>query len=171
MTVFNLTDKPLNKAAAVLSFAEPDNIESVRRLLYNRSGVMNEQFVLVEVSGLLYAGFQHTLQRIQEQYVGEDDLAFLSTVAPSIESSRDSSPPSYSEDADFAFQLDCLRKTDPLQEDIPYTLRLRDMLEKGQFFEKSINDICELTALDRGQAMALCGSLSRGLALTQGMSF
>ena len=76
MVDLNFADVSLNKAAIVLSFAEPENIESVRRLLYNRSGIMNEHFALVEIPGLLYAGFRHTLRRMQEQFAGEDALAF-----------------------------------------------------------------------------------------------
>ena len=123
----------------------------------------------MEVPGILYAGFRHTLRRIQDQFVSDDEFAFLSTVAPSSpESSPHISPPYYTEDKEFSFQLDCLRRKETIQLDCPYTLRPNDLLSSEQALMHSIDKLCESTTLDRGQATALCENLCRGLAFTQG---
>ncbi|KAG8525794.1 uncharacterized protein KY384_000554 [Bacidia gigantensis] len=156
-------------AALVLSFAEPSDIDAVRRLLYNYKNVMNEKFVLVEVSGLLYAGFRHTLKRLQDQSASRDQIAFLSSIAPlTIGMDHPSSPPAYATEDHFEFQLNSICTTSGLKDGIPYALRPFALLSGGQSFKNTIDELCNRTTLDRGQAEALCETLCRGLAFTQG---
>ena len=153
----------------VLSVTEGTDIESVRRLLYNRCGIIKERFVLVEFATVLYAGFCHTLRRMQDQVGSEDEIAFSSSIIPmSPGASPTISPPAYAEDVGFAFQLDCLQTQPQSPNRSPLTLRLHDALYSEQNMKGSIDRLCDITSLDRGQATALCENLCRGLALTQG---
>ena len=151
-------------AAVVLSFAERNDIESVRRLLYNKCTILKESFVLVELPNTLYAGFCHTLRGMQVQSVGGDEIAFLSFIAPSSPGANPSvTPPTYTQDSEFAFQLDCLTSSTN-----QFAFRPQDVLSGEHDLVESINGLCDLTTLDRGQATALCENLCRGLAFTQG---
>ncbi|KAL9127763.1 MAG: hypothetical protein Q9217_003421 [Psora testacea] len=157
------------RAAVVLSFAERGDIDSVRRILYNRCGILKERFVLVELPNTLYAGFCHTLRRMQDQSTGADKIAFLSSIAPSYPGTKPSViPPVYAMEGGVTFQLECLRTKGSNGANTPVTFRPQDVLSGNQNVEKAVNVLCDMSTLDRGQATALCENLCRGLAFTQG---
>lgn len=84
------------KASAVLNFADPGEVDAVRRLLYNAQGLLQERFVLVEIPSALYAGFYWTLKQLQNQFKSEKRLSFLSSIASSeAGASPEVSPPVY----------------------------------------------------------------------------
>lgn len=143
-------------------------MNAVRRLLYNSNSLMRENFVLVEMPSTLYAGFYWTLTHLQNQSKAGKDLAFLSSIAPSIaDASPQVSPPGYSAVDDFAFQLDTLRKPG-VDHTKGLILRPKDLLSKDATQGEFIDNLCSETTLDRGQAQALCENLCRGFAFTQG---
>ncbi|KAL9102197.1 MAG: hypothetical protein Q9163_002622 [Psora crenata] len=140
--------------------------EAMRRRTGND---LRERFVLVELPNALYASFYHTLRRMQDQSRGDNEIAFLSCIAPSSpDASPSIIPPDYAEGREFAFQLDCLRPKAAKRADTPVTIRPQDVLFGDRDLEEAIDQLCDTTTLDRGQATALCENLCRGLAFTQG---
>ena len=142
---------------------------AIRRLLYNFRGFMSETFALVEIQGALFAGFRWTLQELQLQSSSARGMAFESTIAPASASDDPIvSLPDYAMDEDFSFELDILR-TDKERKDRPsLTLKPAEMLCDPASSIRMINQVCDQTSLDYGQATALCESLCRSLAFTQG---
>ena len=139
------------------------------RLTYNAQGLVNETFVLVEFPNALYAGFHWTLEQLQRQSSGSQELAFISTIAPSTAlTSPEVSPPDYTLRNEFKFQLDLLRKDRGLDTRPSLTLKPAEVISDQGFANRMIETLCEETTLDRGQATALCESLCRSLAFTQG---
>ena len=161
---------PLNAtASAILTFADPSNVDAVRRILYNSQGLLKERFILVELPNTLYAGFYYTLKQLQHQSQNEERLAFLSLIAPWVPGeSPQVSPPKYASVDGFAYQLDVLRQEDHCEGSDSLTLRPNDLLKDEQVRDTCIESLCSETTLDRGQATALCDTLCRGLAFTQG---
>ena len=156
-------------AALILSFAEPGDTDAVRRLLYNYKGVLNETFALVEVPNVLLAGFYHTLGRLQDQYASSDEIAFSSIIASTSPNSDPTCPPpAYAQEDHFEYQLNIICKAENVNQGDPYTLRLSTLLSNGQKAGNVVDELCCRTTLDRGQATALCETLCRGLAFTQG---
>lgn len=155
-------------ASVILSFAEPNDVEAVRHFLHNAHGASKKKFVLVEVPKALYAGFYWTLQQLQRQSYSDEDLAFVSSIAPSVPGiSPQVSPPEYAVDNDFAFQLDCLRKNGCTDGQPPLILRPSELASDEKQLGRLMGIICQETTLDRGQAVALCENLCRGFAFTQ----
>ena len=156
-------------ASAILTFADPADVDGVRRLLYNAQGLLQERFILVELPSTLYAGFYWTLKQLQNQSQNEERLAFLPLISPWVPGqSPEVSPPEYTSVDGFAYQLDVLRQNRNPERSDSLTLRPNDLLADKQVRDAYIETLCSETTLDRGQATALCDTLCRGLAFTQG---
>lgn len=152
----------------ILTFADPSNVDAVRRLLYNSQGLLHERFVLVELPSTLYAGFYWTLKQLQNQSQGEDPIAFLDTIASGPGVSPEVSPPKYTSAEGFAYQLDVLRQKGTFEGKDSLVLKPNDLVANEELKYDFIDTVCRETTLDRGQAVALCENLCRGLAFTQG---
>ena len=158
-----------NRAGAVLSFAQtrPGDVECVRRVLYNRCGLLNENFLLVEVPGTLVAGFYHTLRSLQMQQESTCSFAFQDVIAPeSVDSGAMVSSPNYTHSEDFAFDLSCLGTAQDTNE--KGGLKPKLALQDTEYLDRVVNQLQKDTTLDQGQAIALCEGLSRDFALIQG---
>ena len=156
-------------ASLILSFADANDVDAVRRLLHNFQGLLQEEFVLVEIPNALHAGFHHSLSQLQNQSKGDKELAFLSAIAPSNpRASPQVSPPRYTADGELVFQLDSICKEDAVTGNDPLTLKPSGVLSSSSSQENFIDKLCLRTTLDRGQATALCETLCRGFAFTQG---
>ena len=156
-------------ASAILTFADPSDVDAVRRILYNAQGLLQERFILVELPNTLYAGFYWTLKQLQNQSRNQESLAFLSLIAPWVPGeSPEVSPPEYASVDGFTYQLDVLRQKDCPRRSDSLILKPKDVLADKQVRDTCIETLCSETTLDRGQATALCDTLCRGLAFTQG---
>ncbi len=156
-------------ASVILSFADRFNCDGVRRLLYNAQGQLQERFALVDIPSALYAGFFWTLKRLQDQSKGNEQIAFLSTIAPSAEGrSPEVSLPKYTTAEGFEFQLDGLRKGNISKGQSSLRLRPGDLTSSDETKGSFVRTLCQETTLDYGQAEALCENLCRDLAFTQG---
>lgn len=67
-------------AAVILNLAEPGDTDASRRLLYYKGSILKGRFSLAEIPGTLYPSFSHTLRRLQDQFVSDEDFAFQSLV-------------------------------------------------------------------------------------------
>ena len=164
-------EEPLLTATAsvILTFADPSNVDAVRRILYNAQGLLQEKFILVELPNTLYAGFYWTLKQLQNQSQNEERLAFLSLISPWVPGqSPQVSPPEYASVDGFAYQLDVLRQKANSESSDILTLKPNDLLADKQARDTCIETLCNETTLDRGQSIALCDTLCRDLAFTQG---
>ena len=125
---------------------------------------------MVELPSVLYVGFYWTLKDLQKKSAGHDELAFITSIAPSTAgSSPEVSIPEYATRSDFAFQLDSLcKKSDSAVRHHTLTLKPGEVISDQRAKDKAIEELCRETTLDRGQATALCENLSRGFAFTQG---
>ena len=149
------------KASVVLTFADPGDVDAVRRLLYNAQGLLQERFVLVEIPSALYAGFYWTLKQLQNQFKSEERLAFLSSIASSgAGASPEVSSPVYTNNDGFAYQLDALRIKGAQAGTDSFTLKPMDLLAYHQAKENFIDSLCRQTTLGE--------NLCRGFAFTQG---
>jgi len=138
-------------------------------MLYNAKDELEEKFVLVEIPKALFAGFNHTLKRLQQQASTCEKIAFLPSIAPDVAGRNpEVSPPNYAAVEGFAFQLDCLRTNGHISSKDPLNLRPNDLESDPAALLHWVDTLCEETTLDRGQARALCENLCRGLAFTQG---
>ena len=148
------------RAAVQLSPANKDDISAVRQAAYYAKGYVRARFFLVDLPGVLGAGFVDTLRRLK-QFSISGEFPFSDSIAPRFESTETAShPPKYSLEPGFQFDLNCLRdptKTSP-HEDLLLTPGSSEILQR----------IKELTTLDDGQAVALYENLSRRIAFTQG---
>lgn len=156
-------------ASVILSFADRANCDGVRRILYNSQGQFHEKFALVEIPSALYAGFFWTLKSLQNQSKGDEEIAFLSTIAPSVVgTSPEVSLPKYTSAEGFEFQLDGLRKGNASEGQSPLRLRPGDLISNNNSKDSFVRTLCQETTLDHGQAEALCENLCRELAFTLG---
>lgn len=141
----------------------------MRHLLYHKTGLRRAKFVLAEIPKALYAGFSWTLRNLQNQYGSSNEIAFLSSIAPSTaHASPVASPPRYTENEHFSFNVDVLCKDRESDNRTSLALKPSDVLVDLNTQTTYIDDLCNRTTLDRGQATALCENLCRGLAFTQG---
>ena len=141
----------------------------MRRLLYNSKGIKQERFIMVELPSVLYVGFYWTLKDLQNKSASHEELAFITSIAPSTAgSSPEVSMPEYATRSDFAFQLDslCAKSDSTVRHTL--TLKPREVTSDYRAKENAIEELCRETTLDRGQATALCENLCRGFAFTQG---
>lgn len=156
-------------ASIILSFADRAECDGVRRLLYNFHGQLNEKFALVEIPNALYAGFFWTLKNLQNQSEGNEQIAFLSTIAPSVLGTNPAvSLPMYTTAEGFEFQLEGLRKGNDTEDQSSLRLRPSDLIANDESRDSFVRSLCQQTTLDYGQAEALCENLCRDLAFTQG---
>jgi hypothetical protein len=131
--------------------------------------LLQEKFVLVEIPSALYAGFYWTLKQLQNQSRSEESLAFESSIAPSeAGASPEVSPPAYTNEDGFAYQLDALRTKGAKIEAHSLTLKPIDISADYQAKTTFVDSLCRQTTLDRGQATALSENLCRGFAFSQG---
>jgi len=137
-------------------------------MLYNARGLLAETFVLVETPSALYAGFHHTLERLQQAAASSEQIAFSQLIAPtSASSSPKVSLPAYASSDDFVYKLDCLRTNGGLDMP-PINLRPSELTSNPTRQTRWVDRLCQETTLDQGQAAALCEILCRNLAFTQG---
>ncbi|MCJ1426299.1 hypothetical protein MMC29_004202 [Sticta canariensis] len=157
------------RASVLLTFANSQDSEGVRRLLYNMQDLLSERFVLVAFPGALLAGFSFCLKKIQDLFSKKTKIAFSSLIAPSAASSSPiPAPPQYTTAKDFTYNCDVLRTTKQLEKHSPLTLKPELMIANKSYQKEFLSLLAENTTLDDGQATALCENLCRGLAFTQG---
>ncbi len=141
----------------------------MRRILYNMNGLLSETFVLVEFPGALLAGFSPILNQLQNLSNRDDEIAFISSIAPSVAGSSPSiALPTYAASDDFTFQLNVLHGKDQTNTTSGLSLKPSALLSDREQQEAFIKTLGLRTSLDGGQSTALCENLCRGLAFTQG---
>ena len=156
------------RAGVTLSFADATDNDTIQRIVYNASGLLQETFVLVEFPKVLLAGFQWCLKRLQELSKASRDFAFVSHLAGDHKDVNTlNGPPEYAVNDGFAFDLDPL--SSKAHAGPRNTLRFGPSPYATEAEEEAIlQKLREETTLDDGQAVALCRSLSRRMAFTQG---
>ncbi|KAK4697266.1 hypothetical protein P7C71_g795, partial [Lecanoromycetidae sp. Uapishka_2] len=143
---------------------EGSDVDSVRHLLHQKTGLQRAKFVLAEIPKALYAGFSWTLRQLQSQYGSNDKIAFLSSIAPcTAGSSPIVSAPRYTEESAFNFNVDTLCKDGTLGVGPSLALKPSDVLADISVQTSYIDSLCNKTTLDRGQATAFF----LGIALTK----
>lgn len=156
-------------ASVILSFAERANCDGIRRMLYNSQGHFHEKFALLDIPSALYAGFYWTLKSLQNQAKGDEEIAFLSTIAPSVVGTDpEVSLPKYTTAEGFEFHLDGLRKGNDSEAQSRLRLRPGDLISNNESKDSFVRTLCNETTLDHGQAEALCENLCRDMAFTLG---
>ncbi|MCJ1462198.1 hypothetical protein MMC07_000798 [Pseudocyphellaria aurata] len=157
------------RASILLSFADRQDIEAVRRLLYIMQGHLLERFVLVEFPGALLAGYSFCLKKLQELSGNKTEIAFSSLIAPSDSSSSPiPAQPRYTTAKNFTYNCDVLRSAEYHEKYSQMTLNPELMRTNETYHKEFLRLLAEQTTLDNGQAVALCENLCRGLAFTQG---
>lgn len=152
------------RAAVQLALLPDSNQEEMQNAMsIATGGRQNVSMALVEYPKLLYAGFANVLHRLQE--MSDHSYAFGQYISPGQENYHTDRMlpvdiPSYSRRPDFAFDLQ------PLTGRSESLFRLQDL--SGDRLDHSLHHLAHYTTLDAGQARALCSSLSRELAFTQG---
>ena len=132
-------------------------------------GLLSETFVLVEFPGVLLAGFSPTLKQLQNLSREQDEIAFISSIAPRVAGhSPTVEPPKYATSDDFKFRLDVLVGKDQTTSTSGLSLGPNTFLSDKVQQETVVKTLGRSTTLDSGQSIALCESLCRGLAFTQG---
>jgi len=157
-------------ASCVVALADPSDLSAARRLLYNKHGLLSEQFILVDLPSVLLPGFSWCLERLKMISRSNDQMAFSSLIAPDPLSTSDNfnEPPLYCATKDLTYDLSVLRKRDFVGGAEPLTLKPHIHLQNQQAKQSLLDTLRRETTLDEGQAMALCENLCRGLAFTQG---
>lgn len=157
-------------ASCVVALADPSDLSAARRLLYNKHGLLSEQFVLVDMPSILYPGFSWCLERLKMISGSNDQMAFSSLIAPDPLSTSDkfNEPPLYCATKNLTYDLSVLRRRDIVGSTEPLTLKPHMHLQDEQAKQSLLDTLRRETTLDEGQALALCENLCRGLAFTQG---
>ncbi|KAL9598369.1 MAG: hypothetical protein Q9219_004531 [cf. Caloplaca sp. 3 TL-2023] len=158
------------RAAVLVSFTDPLDTGAVRQALLGLKGISPPgRFVLVEFPRVLTAGFHWILKILQKLDNTNTAIAFADFIAtPSAQPELYVPPPAYPNTEHSKFDLSPLEDSFNSKSCSAPKVGL-DFLEMGLTEQEVlIEDICSATTLDRGQAAALCESLSRGLAFTQG---
>lgn len=153
----------LPKAAVQLRFAQKDNVDDLRRIVYYSQKVMLGRFVMVEFPRQLLHGFQPILKRLQN--LMSTDLAFTRYYAPRSvsEGDLDVLPPSYAMRPSSDLDLYSIAKPDV--NGTPPCVPLSPLLaEKDTFLEL----IKQFTTLDSGQAAAFVEAMTKEIAFVQG---
>lgn len=150
------------RAAVRLSLTEGNDYQKVRQCCYYANKLYhNVDFHLVDLPGVLPAGFARHLERLKEMFV-RGDFTFKEKLFPNSDFDPVIfGPPSVSDD--FVWNLNGLRSN---EKDIENFTVAPEILLKST---KILEDIKERTTLDEGQATALYESLTREMALTQGI--
>ena len=158
------------RAAVQLAFTRPAKHADVWKILRYAQGLCSGHYMLVEFPKLLYAGFYHCLNTLQQ--IQSTAIAFNEYIAPRVASitARGSStgttkppltevlPPVYCTMAGFRYNVGCLAQNDAY-------FSLSELLDVSGDF---IRILKQRTTLDEGQAVALRDCLTRGIAFTQG---
>lgn len=159
------------RAAVQLAFTRPAKHDDVQRVLRYAQGLSSGRYVLVEFPKLLYAGFYHclnTLQQIQSTEIAFSDyiaakpssVAAWNTFATATMSPiTEVCPPAYCNSAGFRFDLGCLSHNDA-------SFSLSELQNRSG--ENFVHFLQKETTLDDGQALALRHCLTHELAYTQG---
>ena len=155
-----------SRASLQLTFADKNDIAGVRRCAYYINGLIKASFVLVDLPGVLLAGFALHLDRLQKMAI-KPDFAFASQIAPtSFAEPYAISPPAYATGKDFEFNLQDLQA--PKHGNDSFTMRTKGSDGSSGNCIADLEALRNKTTLDEGQAVALYESLNRGLAMTQG---
>lgn len=155
-----------SRAAIQLSFANREDVTSVRRCAYYMHGLIKASFVLVDLPNVLLPGFAHHLDRLQKLAI-VPDFAFATQIAPSSPSDNTiMSPPSYATSQGFKFNLHDLKSS----KDDGASFEMQPVKPDAEYNDSStiLEALRTRTSLDQGQAVALYENLNRGLAMTQG---
>ena len=158
-------------ASVTMTLAEPNDMAAMRRLFANTKGAISEKFILVAFPGTILAGFYYVLQQLQNLASKSDDFAFSEFIVPNPEKACPVlSPPKYAMSEGFNFKCDVLKST--ATNSTPTALSINPSMAStdAKVKEAFIESLGSMTTLDHGQATALCESLCRGLAFTQGKS-
>ena len=154
------------RAAIHLSFADKDDTQSVSRCAYYMHGLIKASFVLVDLPGVLLAGFALHLDRLQKLAVAPD-FAFASQIAPQDYSGHiEIQPPSYASGGDFKYNLQELQTKQ--NDGTPLSIRPIRSDSRNEDLCMTLQALKTQTSLDEGQAVALYENLSRELGMTQG---
>lgn len=144
---------------------------AMRRLFANTEGAISEKLILVAFPGIILAGFYFVLQQLQNLSSDHDEIAFLEFITSNTEkSSPVLLPPKYAMSEGFTFNCDVLKNGGADSNSTPLLLNPSMASADGRVKETFIKSLGLATTLDQGQATALCESLCRGLAFTQGIS-
>ncbi|MCJ1432454.1 hypothetical protein MMC27_001810 [Xylographa pallens] len=155
-----------SRAAIQLSFADRQDILSVRRCAFYMHRLIKATFVLVDLPNVLLAGFALHLDRLQKLAL-DPNFAFSKQIAPTnVSDVLTILPPKYATGPNFQYNLQDLRAEK--NDRAVFTMRpTQHGSVKGES-QATIEALLARTSLDRGQAAALHDSLNRGFAMTQG---
>ena len=137
-------------------------------MAYYLHGLLQASFALVEFPGLLMPGFGPHLQRLQK-LAHWPVIAFDAQVAPlDLMAEHVISPPAYASGSEFRYDLSDIRTKPSTSSNGDLKLHPMQHSELSPQANNILEDLRNETILDDSQAVALCESLSRGLAFTQG---
>ncbi|KAL9613848.1 MAG: hypothetical protein Q9167_001646 [Letrouitia subvulpina] len=159
-----------DKASVWLTFAEPSDTDTIRKLLYSFQGLSSpESFLLVEFPKLLYAGFSWALKHLQNLKSKDTAIAFSELIAPSHLSSRREIPaPQYTQSEHFAFNLSVIQNKKPSHGFFTAKFNPQQTAQCPESTENLVETVKSTTTLDDGQAVALCNSLLRSFSFVKG---
>lgn len=160
------------RAAVELSFPLSAPYDDVLNISRQARGLSSPKLVLVELPGVLYAGFYWTLRRLQQ--MSPSDVAFLKYIAPCLNGPklrnkvaatnagvRDTfqcDPPNYAKEPGYAFELGPISSKTS-------SFTLNQVQANADHFHTFLR---HNTGLDSGQAVAFQQSLIREISFTQG---
>ena len=155
-----------SRASLQLTFADKNDIAGVRRCAYYIKGLIKASIVLLDLPGVLLAGFALHLDRLQKMAI-KPDFAFASQITPTSSAEPSAiSPPAYATGKDFEFNLKDLQAQK--HGSGSFTVRTKGSDGSSGNCIADLEALKKKTILDEGQAVALYESLNRGLAMTQG---
>lgn len=142
---------------------------AIRRLFANSKGAISEKFILVAFPGMILAGFYFVLRHLQNLASKNNDIAFAEFIAPTSEGPYPTLlPPKYAMSEGFNFKCDVLKNPATNTTSTALSINPSTASTDIKIKEAFIESLHLTTTLDHGQATALCESLCRGLAFTQG---
>lgn len=158
------------RAAVVASFADPLDTGAVREALQGLKGLgQDEKFVIVEFPSVLVAGYHWILKHLQHLSSNNAEISFSDLIAPSgAHHDLQVAQPTYPGIEGSDFDLSMLQNTS--KDGSCPAPKVGPRFLEGAPTERNdlVEGICSATTLDRGQATALCETLTRGLAFTLG---
>ena len=159
----------LTQACIQLTFAEKEDTDAVRTVLYYMRGLLKASFVLIDFGSVLLGGFGPHLKQLQN-LADWPTVAFESQVVPTnTPTEHVLHPPSYAAKDGFEYDLSVIR-SEHVDSSHAGAMKIRPMSNSGvdPHADNVLEMITSCTTLDKGQALSLYESLSRGLAFTQG---
>ena len=158
------------RSAIVVSFADPSDSNTVRQTLYSLKHLrLQEKLILVEFPKVLVPGFIFILKHLQLLAETQAQIAFSDSINRSAgQNDPKLAPPAYSDSSEFSYDLGILRNDDQPGNLSPLRLQPQRFLDDSTEQNRIVDALGKSTTLDKGQATALCESLSRELAFTQG---